>query len=203
MLEKKLGKINLGKNEPYYNCDFWVIWCLTFWINVTSIIFISIWKKLIIHNVYFQPPGSASITSHDKYRIQKLPLPWILIASFTWFLSSTKTPYLFLIYFNIVQYVYINFEIYIVSNNVLFYRRPSMATFHDAKHAIVSMTIDQTTKRLLSVGQDRVIKVWDITPLLWFFLQTLELWFIIFHVLWFMFVKKYCYINLCYMSYGS
>ncbi|KAK9888618.1 hypothetical protein WA026_000847 [Henosepilachna vigintioctopunctata] len=44
--------------------------------------------------------------------------------------------------------------------------RPSLATFHDAKHAIVSMTIDETRKKLLSVGQDRVIKIWDISLLL-------------------------------------
>ncbi|XP_045470295.1 WD repeat and FYVE domain-containing protein 2 [Harmonia axyridis] len=50
-------------------------------------------------------------------------------------------------------------------NNLKDKERPSMATFHDAKHAIVSMTIDQTTKKLLSVGQDRIIKVWDISPL--------------------------------------
>ncbi|XP_022920553.1 WD repeat and FYVE domain-containing protein 2 [Onthophagus taurus] len=44
--------------------------------------------------------------------------------------------------------------------------RPSLATFHDAKHAIVAMCIDETRNKLLTVGQDRVIKIWDISALL-------------------------------------
>jgi hypothetical protein len=42
----------------------------------------------------------------------------------------------------------------------------SMATFHDAKHAIVFMDLDEPRKRLLTVGQDRLIKVWDVSALL-------------------------------------
>ncbi|XP_022207736.2 WD repeat and FYVE domain-containing protein 2 [Nilaparvata lugens] len=44
--------------------------------------------------------------------------------------------------------------------------RPSLATFHDAKHCIVYMDLDEQRKRLLTVGQDRLIKVWDISALL-------------------------------------
>ncbi|KAF5303192.1 hypothetical protein FQA39_LY10105 [Lamprigera yunnana] len=43
--------------------------------------------------------------------------------------------------------------------------RLSMATFHDAKHSVVAMEVDETRKRLITVGQDRLIKVWDISEL--------------------------------------
>ncbi|KAF2895392.1 hypothetical protein ILUMI_10787 [Ignelater luminosus] len=43
--------------------------------------------------------------------------------------------------------------------------RPSLATFHDAKHSVVAMEVDETRKRLITVGQDRLIKVWDISAL--------------------------------------
>lgn len=42
----------------------------------------------------------------------------------------------------------------------------SMATFHDAKHSIVFMDLDEPRKQLLTVGQDRLIKVWDVSALL-------------------------------------
>lgn len=45
-------------------------------------------------------------------------------------------------------------------------RRPSLATFHDAKHSVVAMNLDETRKKLITVGQDRVIKIWDISALL-------------------------------------
>lgn len=45
-------------------------------------------------------------------------------------------------------------------------RRPSLASFHDVKHSIVAIDLDESHKRLLTVGQDRVIKVWDLT-LVW------------------------------------
>ncbi|KAF7989438.1 hypothetical protein HCN44_008112 [Aphidius gifuensis] len=41
-----------------------------------------------------------------------------------------------------------------------------MASFHDAKHSITAMDLDISRKKLLTVGQDRVIKIWDITALL-------------------------------------
>lgn len=44
--------------------------------------------------------------------------------------------------------------------------RPSLATFHDAKHSIISMNLDETGKKLVTVGQDRLIKIWDISALL-------------------------------------
>ncbi|XP_063242187.1 WD repeat and FYVE domain-containing protein 2 [Bacillus rossius redtenbacheri] len=40
-----------------------------------------------------------------------------------------------------------------------------MAIFHDAKHSIVYMDLDEPRKRLLTVGQDRLIKIWDISAL--------------------------------------
>lgn len=43
--------------------------------------------------------------------------------------------------------------------------RPSRATFHDVKHAVVAMHLDEPRKRILTVGQDRLIKVWDISAL--------------------------------------
>ncbi|XP_055389387.1 WD repeat and FYVE domain-containing protein 2 [Condylostylus longicornis] len=43
--------------------------------------------------------------------------------------------------------------------------RPSLASFHDAKHSIVSMDLDENRKRLLTVGQDRIIKIWDLSSI--------------------------------------
>ncbi|EDV98972.1 WD repeat and FYVE domain-containing protein 2 [Drosophila grimshawi] len=43
--------------------------------------------------------------------------------------------------------------------------RPSLAAFHDAKHSIVHMDLDEDRKRLLTVGQDRLIKVWDLSTI--------------------------------------
>lgn len=40
-----------------------------------------------------------------------------------------------------------------------------MATFHDAKHSVVAIEVDETRKRLITVGQDRLIKIWDISAL--------------------------------------
>ncbi|XP_044595811.1 WD repeat and FYVE domain-containing protein 2 [Cotesia glomerata] len=42
----------------------------------------------------------------------------------------------------------------------------AMASFHDAKHSIMSMNLDISRRKLLTVGQDRIIKIWDITTLL-------------------------------------
>ncbi|KAG8242110.1 WD repeat and FYVE domain-containing protein 2 [Homalodisca vitripennis] len=44
--------------------------------------------------------------------------------------------------------------------------RTPLATFHDTKHCIISMDLDEQKKRLLTVGQDRLIKLWDISALL-------------------------------------
>lgn len=43
--------------------------------------------------------------------------------------------------------------------------RPSLATFHDVKHSIVTMDLDEERKKLLTVGQDRVIKIWDLSSI--------------------------------------
>lgn len=48
---------------------------------------------------------------------------------------------------------------------IIFYRRPSLASFLDAKHSIVSMDLDEDRKRLLTVGQDRIIKIWDLSSM--------------------------------------
>ena len=37
--------------------------------------------------------------------------------------------------------------------------RAPMATFHDAKHQVLHMHLDQTRKILITVGKDRIIKV--------------------------------------------
>lgn len=50
-------------------------------------------------------------------------------------------------------------------NENFFCSQTSLASFHDAKHSIVYMDLDTTRKRLLTVGQDRVIKIWDIATL--------------------------------------
>ncbi|XP_060571907.1 WD repeat and FYVE domain-containing protein 2-like [Ruditapes philippinarum] len=44
--------------------------------------------------------------------------------------------------------------------------RAPLATFHDAKHAAVYMYLEETRKRLITVGKDRVIKIWDLTSVL-------------------------------------
>ena len=36
------------------------------------------------------------------------------------------------------------------------------ATFHDSKHQISGVFLEETRRRLLTVGRDRVIKVWDL-----------------------------------------
>ncbi|EDW28366.1 GL18988 [Drosophila persimilis] len=41
--------------------------------------------------------------------------------------------------------------------------RPSLASFNDVKHSIVHMDLDEDRKLLLTVGQDRLIKVWDLS----------------------------------------
>lgn len=45
------------------------------------------------------------------------------------------------------------------------YRRPSLATINDVKHSVVAMDLDETRKKMITVGQDRVIKIWDISAL--------------------------------------
>lgn len=42
----------------------------------------------------------------------------------------------------------------------------SLATFHEAKQAISSMSYDEGRKYLLTVGTDRVIKIWDMSSVL-------------------------------------
>lgn len=43
--------------------------------------------------------------------------------------------------------------------------RPSLSTFYDAKHSVVSMDMDEDQKKLLTVGHDRVIKIWDLSSI--------------------------------------
>lgn len=42
----------------------------------------------------------------------------------------------------------------------------SLASFHEAKHSIAWMDLDESQKRLLTIGQDRMIKLWDASQLL-------------------------------------
>lgn len=62
-----------------------------------------------------------------------------------------------------------NYCVLIESNMCIFLcnpsRRPSLALFHDAKHSMVSIDLDEKRKQLLTVGQDRVIKIWDLSSI--------------------------------------
>ncbi|CAF1129666.1 unnamed protein product, partial [Brachionus calyciflorus] len=40
------------------------------------------------------------------------------------------------------------------------------AQFHDSKHSIIDISYDEKRKHLLTVGFDRVIKVWDMSSIL-------------------------------------
>ncbi|XP_046339732.1 WD repeat and FYVE domain-containing protein 2-like [Haliotis rufescens] len=44
--------------------------------------------------------------------------------------------------------------------------RAPLATFHDMKHSIIYMHLDEARKRLLTVGKDRVMKLWDLGSVL-------------------------------------
>ncbi|KYM76658.1 WD repeat and FYVE domain-containing protein 2 [Atta colombica] len=41
----------------------------------------------------------------------------------------------------------------------------SLASFHDAKHSVIGMDLDAPRRRLLTIGQDRIIKIWDVSAL--------------------------------------
>lgn len=41
-----------------------------------------------------------------------------------------------------------------------------LATFHDTKHSVTSITMDLLRKCVLTVGQDRIIKIWDVSTLI-------------------------------------
>lgn len=48
-----------------------------------------------------------------------------------------------------------------------FYRsRVSLAVCQEAKHSIIWMHLDEERGRLLTLGHDRVMKIWDLSPLL-------------------------------------
>lgn len=58
--------------------------------------------------------------------------------------------------------------LYICCRNILkrkYFRRPSLASFHDAKHSIIDTDLDENRKLLLTVGQDRIIKIWDLSSI--------------------------------------
>lgn len=42
----------------------------------------------------------------------------------------------------------------------------SLATFHETKHAITTMSFDDYRNFLLTIGTDRTIKIWDMSPVL-------------------------------------
>ncbi|KAK8382782.1 hypothetical protein O3P69_011372 [Scylla paramamosain] len=44
--------------------------------------------------------------------------------------------------------------------------RQSLAKFHEVKHSIVNMDLDEETGLLLTVGQDRIMKIWEVSSLL-------------------------------------
>lgn len=49
---------------------------------------------------------------------------------------------------------------------LFFLSHTPLATFHDAKHSVMSITMDLPRKCVVTVGQDRVIKIWDVSSLL-------------------------------------
>lgn len=61
--------------------------------------------------------------------------------------------------------IYLYF-IYYLLRIYLLYSQTSLASFHDAKHNVVGMDLDASRRRLLTIGQDRLIKIWDISALL-------------------------------------
>ncbi|XP_041353829.1 WD repeat and FYVE domain-containing protein 2-like [Gigantopelta aegis] len=44
--------------------------------------------------------------------------------------------------------------------------RAPLATFHDTKHSIMYMHLDETRKQLLTVGKDRIMKLWDLSSVM-------------------------------------
>ncbi|XP_060073051.1 WD repeat and FYVE domain-containing protein 2-like [Ylistrum balloti] len=44
--------------------------------------------------------------------------------------------------------------------------RAPLATFHESKHCIVYMHLEEHRKRLLTVGKDKVVKIWDVSSVL-------------------------------------
>lgn len=44
--------------------------------------------------------------------------------------------------------------------------RAPLATFHDIKHTVSYIFLEETKKRLLTVGRDRVVKMWDLGSVL-------------------------------------
>lgn len=59
---------------------------------------------------------------------------------------------------------------YLILENQLYtthtFSRESLASFHDMKHAVSSLYLDEATGRMCTAGKDRVIKVWDVGVLL-------------------------------------
>ena len=53
----------------------------------------------------------------------------------------------------------------VIVNNVLC-RQASMATFHNVRHVVTAMHLDEDKKLLLTVGKDRLIKVSNASLLL-------------------------------------
>lgn len=43
--------------------------------------------------------------------------------------------------------------------------RVSLASFHEAKQSIVNLHVDENRNLLITVGSDRLIKIWDISAL--------------------------------------
>ena len=57
-------------------------------------------------------------------------------------------------------------EFYLIGTNFSFHSRTSRAVCQEAKHSIVWLHLDEERGRLLSLGHDRVMKIWDLNPLL-------------------------------------
>lgn len=89
--------------------------------------------------------------------------PWDLSLKFEYVIHvifNLKLPSRYLLYY-VVQKYHCNYLLYISLHS-----QTSLASFHDAKHSIIGMDLDAPRRRLLTIGQDRLIKIWDISALL-------------------------------------
>lgn len=57
-------------------------------------------------------------------------------------------------------------SVFCINGFISFRSRTPLASFHDSKHSIVYTHLDETRKLLLTVGQDRLIKIWDVSSLI-------------------------------------
>jgi len=80
------------------------------------------------------------------------------------FNSLTETEYVLkLFYVNINKSFANNCLLTCLSSN--FFSRQSLASFHEAKHSVTAVHLDESRNLLVTVGGDRLIKIWDVSAL--------------------------------------